>query len=89
MSHNLAELLRKFWNILVWCLSYEFLFTTARTLPSCMFEPTITPFIDHALFYRGPSLSLYTHTHLVLTFVVISKWTTLDLRRLMWKHGLS
>jgi hypothetical protein len=34
-------------------------------------------------------ISLYTHTWLVLTFVVMSRWTTLDLHRLMWNHGLS
>jgi hypothetical protein len=33
---------------------------------------------------------ILVHSHrLVLTFVVMSIWTTLDLRRLMWKHGLS
>jgi hypothetical protein len=70
-------------------LSYEFLFTTARTLPSWMFVPMATPFLNHVLFYHGSSLSLYTHTCLALTFVIASRWTTLDLRRLMWKHGLS
>jgi hypothetical protein len=37
---------------------------------------------------RGSS-TLYTRTRLILTFVIMSRWTTLDLRRLMWNPGLS
>jgi hypothetical protein len=55
----------------------------------CTLVHMITPFLNRELFYHGSSLSLYTHVHLVLTFVVVSIWTTLDLRRLMWKHGPS
>jgi hypothetical protein len=36
-------------------LSYELLFTTSRTLPSCMFVPMATPFLNHLLLYRGSS----------------------------------
>jgi hypothetical protein len=48
----------------------------------------VTPYLDPYP-YSWIELPLYTHTRLILTFVVMSRWTTLVLRRLMWKHGLS
>jgi hypothetical protein len=55
----------------------------------CLLVHMITPFLNHELLYHGSSLSLYTHTRLVLPSVVMFRGITLDLRRLMWKHGLS
>jgi hypothetical protein len=34
--------------------------------------------------YSWIELPLYTRTRLILTFVVMSRWTTLALRQLMW-----
>jgi hypothetical protein len=88
-------------NVGALVLSYEFLFTTASTLchyvcllvPSlaydCILVHLITPFLNYILLYHGSSLSLNTHTRLVLTSVVMTRWITLSLCRLMWKHGLS
>jgi hypothetical protein len=55
----------------------------------CTLVPMATSFLNHIPFCHGSSLSWCTRTHLVLTSVVMSGWTTLDLRRSMWKHGLS
>jgi hypothetical protein len=41
---------------------------------------TLTQFVDR--------VTLYTRIRLILTFVIMSRWTTLALRRLMRNHGL-
>jgi hypothetical protein len=78
-------------------LSYEFLFWTlchyVRLLVSssaydCILVYMVTPFLNHLPFIVDPVILVHSHptgSH----FVVMSRWTTLDLRRLMWNHGLS
>jgi hypothetical protein len=54
----------------------------------CNLVHMINTFLNHMPFYHGSALSLYAHTRLVLTFFIMSRWTTLDLRWQMWKHVL-
>jgi hypothetical protein len=50
----------------------------------CMVTPYLNPYLCSWI-----ELPLYTRIRLILTFVVMSRWTTLAPRRLMWNYGLS
>jgi hypothetical protein len=81
----------KLWIFVHNCQNFMSLCMFARfeSTYNCTLVPMATPFLNHIPFCRGSSLSLYTHPRLVLTFAIVSRWTTLDLSQLMWKHGPS
>jgi hypothetical protein len=88
---NFSALIFKLWmfvhnceNIMSVCMSARF-----ESLHTIVPLYTWLPhFLIVCSFYRWSNLSLYAHARLLLTFVVVSRWTTLDLCRLMWKNGL-
>jgi hypothetical protein len=85
----------------LWFLSYEIFVHNRQNLChyvclldssyayDCTLLPMATPLLNHIPFLSWIEFILVCPHCLVLTFAIISRWTTLNLRQLMWKHALS
>jgi hypothetical protein len=61
VSHNLAQLLRKFEKFRDSDFKLWIFVHNCQNLAKCMFVPLVTSFLNHIPFYRGSSILVHSH----------------------------